>query len=280
MSAFTMHIPERLTGDTKRDMAMLQDWGVALIDNLSYMFGHLNEANVQKAASVDAENINTNTALIQDAQIRKLRADKIAAGTLDLTHGITIAGEGSGGNRYLTITENSLCFVDDGIERLYMGKQTITDEQGQKRELFVFRLAKKGEDGTPVSTIWIDDDGDAHFAGTVEGGYIISDTNIDVTTDLHVGNNIYLKTKEVVGQENKEASIFFHDENDVEYGRINYTMGTGTPAMNLVANSGDLRLSSGTSGAVYINGEKAATQSDIQNLQNQIDALKGGSEGV
>ena len=54
---------------------------------------------------------------------------------------------------------------------------------------YVFNMY--ADDGT-TRTIYIGADGNAVFSGEVQGGKITSGTTIDVTTDLHVGNNIYL----------------------------------------------------------------------------------------
>lgn len=307
MPAFTMHIPENLTGNSERDIAALKDWGVALIDNLSYMFAHLNESNVTKAASVDAENINTNKALIQSAQIRNLQADKIAAGTLDLTHGITIAGED--GRHKLNITQNSIAFYENGKERFYVGKDGNN---------FVFTLNDKNGN----SRIWMDDSGNGHFLGTIEGGKIISDTTIDVTTDLNIGQNIHMQklndntwyqTGGIYFDSKKNADGTIDDTEasgkigmqkeppgvtgplqptfmicSPNHGNIEITTGTGRydTGGDLLLRGANVRIGTPATGngAVYINNERIVTQSQItelqnqiRDLQNQIDALKGGA---
>ena len=50
------------------------------------------------------------------------------------------------------------------------------------------------------------------FKGSLVGGSITSDTTIDVTTDLHVGQNIYLKMESGIERFTNKGLIFYEKE--------------------------------------------------------------------
>ena len=62
MPNFTTPIPPRLTGNPTEDTEALKRWGTALVDELTYLFNNLDSGYVIEAASVKAENIETNNA--------------------------------------------------------------------------------------------------------------------------------------------------------------------------------------------------------------------------
>lgn len=172
-------------GDIATQLKNLQDVVTSLIDNVEWAVCHLDAGNVVEASSVKAQNIDTTQAKIKDAQIKNLTADKIKAGKIDLSKGITIAGSGG----QMEIADNFISMSDsDGNLRVEMG----TDDTGQFA--FVIYSLKTDKDGNQIPAIYLDDDGEAVFSGTVQGGKITSDTSIDVTTDVHVGKNIYLNS--------------------------------------------------------------------------------------
>lgn len=90
----------------------------------------------------------------------------------------------------------------DKNQRLVMGYNSETEK-------YEFTLFNKNGD----KTITIDENGNAVFSGKIVGGSIESNTTIEVTTYLSVGNNIY------VGKENEETGTvkkiqFFEGESD------------------------------------------------------------------
>ena len=78
----TCHYPQR-TGDTASDCRALFDWAAALLDELRPLLCNLDAGNVTEAACVKAQNIDTNTARISQAQIGALSADKLTSGSID-----------------------------------------------------------------------------------------------------------------------------------------------------------------------------------------------------
>ncbi|MEG1441175.1 MAG: hypothetical protein RSC29_00790 [Oscillospiraceae bacterium] len=160
MPNLTTPIPSRLSGDTKNDIAAIKDWGTGLIDELSYIFNNLDAGNVSEAAAVKAENINTNTAKIKNAQIGELTADKLTAGTID-TEKITVAD----GSHNLQITGSKIA-INDGVQNRFKV------EYDKERNAFSFALFNNN--GEP--TVYINSFGDAVFSGQLEGSEIFAST--------------------------------------------------------------------------------------------------------
>lgn len=107
MPNLTTPIPPNLTGETENDLKKFKEWGTALIDELSYVLNNLDAGNVIEASSVKAENIDTSSARIENAQIGALTADKLTAGTVD-TGKVSISGE----NGKLLLSEAQIIITD------------------------------------------------------------------------------------------------------------------------------------------------------------------------
>lgn len=167
MPNFTTPIPPKLTGETERDIAMLKNWGTALIDELTYLFNNLDSSNVIEAASVKAENIETTNAKIKAAQIGTLSADNLKAGKIN-TEFVTV-GDDKG---YLDLSGARIVVCDKHNERFVAEYDPDLDW---------FRFVLCNEDGVP--TVSINSDGDAIFSGTVESAKIYSSTIIGTDSD-------------------------------------------------------------------------------------------------
>ena len=76
---------------------------------------------------------------------------------------------------------------------------------GSKNELVIDSLGNATFAGTLNGA-------DGVFKGSLVGGSITSDTTIDVTTDLHVGKNIYLKMETGVERFTNKGLIFYEKE--------------------------------------------------------------------
>lgn len=162
MPNLTTPIPPKLTGQAERDLLRFKEWGTALVDELTYILNNLDAGNVIEAASVKAENIDTATATISNAQIGALTADKLTAGSVD-TNKVTV----SGGNGALEISDASIIIRDRNNVRFMAAYNSRTGE-------FDFILCN--EDGEP--TVSIDSGGDAVFSGRVESSSVYSSTII------------------------------------------------------------------------------------------------------
>ena len=169
MPNLTTPIPPKPTGNANADVFALKQWGTALIDELSYLFNNLDAGNVIEASSVKAENIETKTAKISNAQIGALSADKIQAGCVD-TELVTV-GDRDGN---LEISDSGITVADSNRTRFEAKYNKNTDK-------FIFRLFN--EDGEP--TISISSSGDAKFNGTVESANIFSSTIIGTDSDSY-----------------------------------------------------------------------------------------------
>ena len=141
-----------------------------LLRQLNFLLGNLGAENVIEAASVRAENIDTTNAKIVNAQIKNLSADKIKAGTLDLSKGITIT---NGGSNSMTITQDSIEIVVDGVTRFLL----TPDENGK------FGFLLRNAQGQP--TIRLTDDGNAVLSGTVESSEIYASHIAGVGKDVY-----------------------------------------------------------------------------------------------
>ena len=69
--------------DIDKDMDDVQDWSIALIEELRDILCNLDAGNCMEAGKVQAKNIDCSKARIHNAQIQSLTADKLTAGTID-----------------------------------------------------------------------------------------------------------------------------------------------------------------------------------------------------
>ncbi len=167
MPNFTTPIPPRLTGKTSEDVENLKKWGTALVDELTYLFNNLDKGNVIEAASVKAENIETNTAKISNAQIGNLTADKLVSGSVD-TELVSVQDED--GN--LNISGSQIVISDKKNERFVAAYDKDED---------IFNFVLYNENGEP--TVNINSRGEAVFSGEVESSAIFSSTIIGTDKD-------------------------------------------------------------------------------------------------
>lgn len=195
-----------LTGDNKKDINVLYNWAVELVDELKNVLLKLDSSNVSEAGSVKAENINTNTARIKDAQIKSLTANKLTAGTID-ANDIEVRNI----NAYNINTGKLIINDNMGIENengtLYIDSNSITmlDNENNKRiQLgsdgmgYMFTLLnKEGDKG-----LFMSDDGDVMFTGMLATG-----------EDAFVGNNLTLSG-------NRWSSIRWEDDDGREVAYI------------------------------------------------------------
>lgn len=134
----------------------LREWGAALIDELTYLLANLDSGNVKSAGSVKAENIDTSTARISNAQIGVLNASKLIAGTID-TNRVTVSS--ADGN--LQMSGTALAITDkNGNPLFYAGYDT-------EHNRFDFHLYGKGGKG-----IYLNNDGNAVFSGMLSSSDI------------------------------------------------------------------------------------------------------------
>lgn len=155
---------------------------IRLQRNLSYMFEFLDSKNVRF--------LNTNQTVIKS------------------------------GDKTTHIDGSQLKMYDENENlRLVMGYNPTSGE-------YQFELSNA--DG--VATVTLDDDGNAVFTGkitasdieggTITGTRIESDSTIDVTTDLTVGENIYLTSEDDSQVGTVKKIQMFDDENDNKRARI------------------------------------------------------------
>jgi hypothetical protein len=244
-------LPEESSGNLKEDFENLKTKFISVLKELEYALGNLDEENVQRAASVRAEDIDTSKAKIRDAQIKSLTADKLTAGTIDAneisvinidadnisagsidTDMIKIAsGDGS------LVMDGGLIrmYDEDGALRLMMGLDTRSEVGGEANPYynqFCFFIVNK--DG--VNTIYFDDDGNAVFAG-----------KINTKNSVSVGKRI-----EMQNSRDSRAGLYFMSGSDC-LGSV--SIDGETPGVYISAQNG-----------VYINGSKIATESYVNKM--------------
>lgn len=133
----TCHYPVK-SGNAAKDIKSIFDWAAALLDELNPLIRNLDAGNVREAASVKAQNIDTSSARISQAQIGALSADKLTSGSIDaekisvknisadeiksgsltLENGMSIKSNTGG----LIINGRSIQMSDtNGVPRIYMG---------------------------------------------------------------------------------------------------------------------------------------------------------------
>lgn len=144
----------RLSGDTEQDLKQIEQWSVALVDELKSVLCNLDSGNVGEAASVKAQNIDCTKAKIKDAQVQSMTADKLTAGTIN-TGEITVSGESDKGS--MEMSGEKLEFYEKGnpSPRIYIGR----DGKGY---IFIIQSSdtKQG--------IYMDDDGRVYMTGAIE----------------------------------------------------------------------------------------------------------------
>ncbi len=140
-------------GETVKE---LREWGAALIDELTYLLANLDSGNVKCAASVKAENIDTSTARISNAQIGVLNADKLKAGTID-TNRVTVASED--GN--LQLSGTALSITDKNNNPLFYAGY---DAEQNRFDFHLYGREGKG--------IYLNNDGNAVFSGMLSSSDI------------------------------------------------------------------------------------------------------------
>ena len=221
MPNVTTPIPNNLTGNTQEDLRQLKEWGTALIDELTYLFHNLDAGNVLEAASVKAENIDTTTAAIGNAQIGVLSADKLVAGRVD-TEKVTVTD----GDKQLEISGSEIVIRDENHDRFL----AAYDKNSGK-----FRFFLCNEAGTP--TVSINSDGNAVFSGQVESSAIFASTMVGTGS---------------VSYENTEGGVFaqmdptgikvMQDKNQRRLQKIGMSVGDdGTAYLVLGAGNGNNR---------------------------------------
>ena len=233
MPNVTTPIPPNLTGRTEEDIKRLKEWGTALIDELSYLFSNLDAGNVLEAASVKAENIDTASATISNAQIGALSADKLMAGTVD-TGKVTVAD----GENQLEISGSEIVIRDRNHNRFIAAYNKETKK-------FQFLLCN--EKGEP--TVSINSNGDAIFSGQVESSVIYASTVIGTDSVS------YEETKgDVFAQMDPTGLKVMQDKDGVRKQKIGMTVGSHDGEAYLVLGAGNGEASTNINGVVYTNG--------------------------
>ncbi|MBO5364524.1 MAG: hypothetical protein J6A56_03565 [Clostridia bacterium] len=233
MPNVTTPIPPNLTGRTEEDIRRLKEWGTALIDELTYLFSNLDAGNVLEAASVKAENIDTGTAKIGNAQIGALTADKLVTGTVD-TGKVTV----SDGDSQLRISESEIVIRDRNHQRFVAAYDKETGK---------FRFLLCNEKGEP--TVSINSGGNAIFSGQVESSAIYASTIIGT-------DSISYAEKEggVFAQMDPTGLKVMQDGNGGRKQKIGMTVGSRDGAAYLVLGAGNGDESTNINGVVYTNG--------------------------
>lgn len=191
----------------------------------------------------------------------KVIVNEVFTGEL-YTSGVSILGDKKG-NEKLSIKGNLIEIKDENAN--------VRVKIGYTNGKYVFEMY--GRDGTK-KTLHINDNGDAVFSGT-----------IDTEEDVKVGENLVLRQKNNGAQYGKiyaGTSQVWAGEKVLQIEAPNVDIFAKTDVLRL---RGLKRVSIGTADGknnVYINDERAATENyvddAVKNLQNQINALKGGGE--
>ncbi len=224
--------PPELTENVQENLKRFKDWGTALIDDLTYLFAHLDTANVVEAGSVKAENIDVSSAQIQSAQIGNISADKIKTGTLD-TDKISIESE----DGTLSITGKTFCVRDKRRSRFAIEYNWDTD---------YFRFSVFDKNGSEV--LGIAGDGSAYFQGRVTGSEMYASTVVG--TDLHSYQN---NCGGVFAQLDPTGIKVMQDENYERLQKLGMSVGNdGTAYVVLGAGNGEGYNE--INGVVYTNG--------------------------
>lgn len=232
MPNLTTPIPKKSTGNLRDDISAIQKWGTALIDELTYIINNLDAGNVSEAASVKAENIDTNTAKIKNAQIDILTADKLKAGTVD-TNLVNVESES--GN--LSISGNSIVISDNLNDRFRAEYNPQTD---------VFNFVLYNSSGEP--TVYINSSGNAVFSGKIDSSEIYSSTIIG-TDSLSYDE----KNGGVFAEIDTAGIKVMQDKDEERLQKIGMSVGDDGTAY-MVLGSGDGTGGEVINGVVYSNG--------------------------
>ena len=204
----------RLSGDTEQDLKQIEQWSVALVDELKSVLCNLDSGNVGEAASVKAQNIDCTKAKIKDAQVQSMTADKLTAGTINVSEGISITGshdnKETGDYGSMNITNETIEMYERGNLRIAIGR----DEDGH----YIFTVQSR--DGK--SGIYMKEDGEVYLTGAIR-----------TTKDCSVGN--FLTVGDVGG-----AAVYFKNP-------------TGGNDAEIVLDGEDSHINT-PKGGVYING--------------------------
>jgi hypothetical protein len=253
--------------DINKDMDDVQNWSISLIDELKYILCNLDAGNCQEASKVKAQNIDCSKARIHNAQIQSLTADKLTAGTIDAGK-ITIKGEDEDGNK-MVMSGKSLIFYEKdekgrNMPRIYIGFD------GQK---YVFEVYNK--EGNKEITM--NDDGNVIFSGTIRGGKIDSDTDINVNKDVYVGQYLRVGFLRVSVNEGIPYNEWCDESGIILSGGATIKTINGGNSISILAIAG-INLDADL---VRIKGKRVLTEEDlgdikeeIRDLENRISALE------
>ncbi len=228
MPNLTTSIPPKLTGNTNADISALKNWGTALIDELTYIFQNLDAGNVSEAGKVKAENIDTTTAKISNAQIGALTAEKITSGTIN-TDNVSIAST----DGCLSLTGSEIVMRDSANDRFRAIYDPDTDN---------FSFCLYDIDGNP--TVYIGSDGNAAFTGLVESSQIYASTIVGTDS-----NSYFDKDGGIFAEIDTKGIKINQDQNGARHQKVGLA----------AANNGSAYLILGEgngSGSVTINGVK------------------------
>lgn len=235
MPNLTTPIPPPLSGNTGEDIKSIRKWGAALIDELVYIFNHLDAGNVSEAASVKAENIDTTNAKIMNAQIGNLTADKLRAGQVNTN---LVKVESSGSN--LSISGSAIVISDSEHER-------FRAEYDPQLDLFNFVLYNGG--GEPA--VYINSLGNAVFSGRIDSSEIFASTVVGADSLSYAS-----LSGGVFAMMDKMGIKIFQDDSGERLQKMGMSVGDdGTAYMVLGAGSGE--------GEVTVNGVKYSDESFV-----------------
>ena len=215
-------------------------WDEGWVDELTYLFNNLDCKNVIEAGTVKAENIDTTTAKITNAQIGSLTADKLAAGTVD-TERVTVKDK----NGRLTISGSELAISDGSRQRFCAAYDKNTGS---------FEFILRNAEGEP--TVSIDSAGDAHFGGVVEGSTIFSSTVIGTDSASYAEN-----TGGVFAEMDQTGVKVMQDTGGSRSQKIGMSVGDDGTAY-LVLGAGDGTGKTVINGVVYTNGSFKVEKND------------------
>lgn len=238
MPNLTTPIPPTLAENSQTALKQIKDWGTALIDELTFILNNLDTGNVTEAASVKAENIDISNGKILNAQIKNLTADKITAGTINLSRGITVKNATSD----LEITSDLISISENGALRIAMGK----DSNGK----FIFMLTDGNGNG-----MLLDESGEATFSGT-----------INTQKDIKIGRILEMCNY------NNEGFILFGDNASIKGDKSTDTL--KIEAMNGIKlhSSGGVAITTSGNNPLTINGSDAVTVPQMENYVKQYVA--------
>lgn len=282
MADVKLLIPPNESGNLKKDVDDLRTRFTLVLKELEYLLCNLDEENVTRAASVYAENIDTTHALIADAQIEGLTADKLSAGTINAdevqiknlsadslvsgtidadkievknlsadaiatgtldTESVVIAS----GDGRLAIYDTIIAMFDSGgVMRFFAGLDTRKTINGAANKNYnKFRFDIMDESG--AACIHFNNDGDAVFSGV-----------IDTASDVNVGNMLCLNNAY------EDGGLYFCNKNGSAMASVMCDRFDDEPGISVTADSG-----------LYINGERAATENYVAEVIRAL--LTGGN---